>query len=381
MWWGKEFFVNLAKKALTKIVILVTSDIITDQRIHRTASTFTKQGFSVTVVGRRLKTTPKTVKKEYNTILLRLPFSKGPAFYACYNLWAFIYLLFHRYSLIHANDLDTLLAARIASRLLNKPIVYDSHELFTEVPELVDRPRTRNFWYRLEKRLTKGLQHCSTVSDGVSMELKNRYGINCTIIRNLPLRKTYPKKQPSQDEKTIIYQGALNIGRGLEKLIDAMVLLPNYKLIIVGSGPIHKELKQKTKTLGITERVILYGKVEHEHLHRITCVAQLGVSIEEDMGLNYRYALPNKIFDYIQAGLPVLVSNLPEMARIVNTYEVGTTLDPDCNSQQMATAIKDMLTNAAAMLAWQHNTKRAADELCWETEQNKLLSLIQRALR
>ncbi|HCY00886.1 MAG TPA: glycosyl transferase group 1 [Bacteroidales bacterium] len=380
MWWGKEFFVNLAKKALTKIVILVTSDIIADQRIHRTASTLIKQGFSVTVVGRRLKTTPKIVEKEYNTVLFRLPFNKGPAFYACYNLWVFIYLLFHRYNLIHANDLDTLLAARITSRLLNKSIVYDSHELFTEVPELVDRPRTRNFWYRLEKRLTKGLQHCSTVSNGVSQELKERYGMNCTIIRNLPFRKPYPEKKPRQDEKTIIYQGALNIGRGLKKLIDAMVLLPNYKLIIVGSGPIHKELKQKTETLKITERVILYGKVEHEHLHRITCIAQLGVSIEEDMGLNYRYALPNKIFDYIQAGIPVLASNLPEMAKIVNTYEIGTTIDPDCNSHQLAAAIESMLTDTDAMHAWHQNTERAADELCWETEQDKLLSLIQKAL-
>lgn len=365
---------------MTKIVILVTSDTIADQRIHRTASTLHKQGFGITVVGRRLKTTPKIIEKEYNTILLRLPFSKGPAFYACYNIWALIYLLFHRHSLIHANDLDTLLAARIASRLLKKPIVYDSHELFTEVPELIGRPRTRNFWYRLERRLTKSLQYCSTVSDGVSQELKDRYGINCTVIRNLPFRKPCPEKQSRQEEKTIIYQGAINIGRGLEKLIDAMVLLPNYKLIIVGSGPIHKDLKRKIETLKITERVILYGKIEHEHLHRITCCAQLGVSIEEDMGLNYRYALPNKIFDYIQAGIPVLASNLPEMAKIITTYQIGATLDPDCNSQQLATAIESMLTNTIAMNTWSHNTKRAADELCWETEQNKLLSLIQRAL-
>jgi glycosyltransferase involved in cell wall biosynthesis len=365
---------------LPRIVILVTSDIITDQRIHRTASTLHKQGFKVTVVGRRLKTTPKKIRKEYNTILLRIPFSKGPAFYACFNIQALFYLLFHRYNLIHANDLDTLLASRIASKLLNKPMVYDSHELFTEIPELIDRPRIRNFWSCLERRLTKGLKHCSTVSDGVSLELKNRYNIDFKVIRNLPFRKSCSEKQSVQDNKTIIYQGTLNIGRGLEKLVDAMTLLPNYNLIIVGSGPIQNGLKHKIEYQKLTKRVILFGRVEHEHLNRITCSAHIGVSIEEDMGLNYHYALPNKIFDYIQAGIPVLASNLPEMAKIISNYQVGITIDPNCTSQQLAAAIESMLTNTNDMDTWHQNTKRAAEELCWEAEQEKLLSLIQRAL-
>ncbi len=364
-----------------RVVILVTSDIIADQRVHRTANTLHENGFSVTVVGRRLKSSPKKICFEYKTVLLKLPFTKGPAFYAFYNLYAFFYLLFHRFSLIHANDLDTLVASRIASVIKRKPIIYDSHELFTEIPELISRPRTKRLWIYLEKRFIKGLKNCSTVSEGVANELKKRYNVNFTVIRNLPYSKQPIEKQGKQGEQTIIYQGALNIGRGLEKLIKAMPHLPNHRLIIVGTGPLANELKQLVQTYKLASRVVLYGRIEHKHLHQITCSANLGVSIEEDMGLNYRFALPNKIFDYIQAGIPVLASNLPEMARIIKTYSIGSTIDPNCNSLQLANAIQSMLTNTNKMKTWQANTRIAAATLCWEVEQEKLLALVENALR
>ena len=173
---------------MAKIVLLVTSDIIADQRVHRTASTLVDDGHNVLTIGRRIKKTPKYFERPYKVFLFWLPFNSGPLFYAGYNLWAFFYLLFTRFDLLHANDLDTLLAARKICWLKGKPLIYDSHELFTEVPELINR-RARKFWIWLEKRLIKGLTYCSTVSTGVAAELNSRYGINCLVIRNLPLIK------------------------------------------------------------------------------------------------------------------------------------------------------------------------------------------------
>ena len=98
------------------------------------------------------------------------------------------------------------------------------------------------------------------------------------------------------------------------------------------------------------------------------------------MGLNYRFALPNKIFDYIQAGIPVLASNHPEMAKIIKTYNIGSTIDPNCNSLQLANAIQSMLTNTDKMKTWQANIKIASATLCWEVEQEKLLALVENAL-
>ncbi|HPF94742.1 MAG TPA: glycosyltransferase, partial [Tenuifilaceae bacterium] len=149
----------------------------------------------------------------------------------------------------------------------------------------------------------------------------------------------------------------------------------------VGTGPLANELKQLVQTYKLASRVVLYGRIEHKHLHQITCSANLGVSIEEDMGLNYRFALPNKIFDYIQAGIPVLASNLPEMAKIIKTHNIGSTIDTNCNSLQLANAIQSMLTNTDKMNTWQANTRIAAATLCWEVEQGKLVNLVENALK
>lgn len=365
---------------MAHIIILVTSDVIADQRIHRTATTLQSEGFKVTVVGRRVKSTPKQIDKPYKVKLLRLPFSKGPLFYACYNIAAFFFLIFRKFHLVHSNDLDTLLAAKAATWLRRKPMVYDSHELFTEVPELVNRPKTQKIWYRLEKRLTKNIEFCSTVSQGVAHELKARYNLNCTLIRNLPYRKPFPKEEIINQHPTIIYQGALNVGRGLETLMEAMQQLPEYRLLIIGDGPIANDLRNQAKDLNLGQIVHFYGKLPHEQLHDITRTAQLGLSIERDMGLNYRYALPNKIFDYIQAGIPVLASSLPEMKEIIEGYKIGKTINPNYTAKELATSIENMILDSSSMLQWHENTERAANELNWETEQKKLIELINRAI-
>ncbi|PKP36423.1 MAG: hypothetical protein CVT98_07950 [Bacteroidetes bacterium HGW-Bacteroidetes-15] len=365
---------------MTRILLLVTSDIIADQRVHRTASTLVEAGYHVTAIGRRLKSTPKIITKPYKVKLFRLPFKKGPLFYITYNIWAFFYLIFSKIDLIHANDLDTLMATRLVSLFRKKPIIYDSHELFSEIPELVNRKRTQNIWISLEKRLVKGLTYCSTVSNGVSHELFNRYGIHFHVIRNLPFGRNDAFEYPQSQQKTIIYQGALNIGRGLEKLIDSMQWLPIEKLIIVGTGDIENALMNQCKNLGLNERITFLGKIPLDQLHSITSEANIGVSIEEDLGLNYRYALPNKLFDYIQAGLPVLTSDLPEMAAIVKEHGIGETIESDCSPKMLADKLSGMMSDSKKMLEWRQNSLSAAKTLCWENEKGILLELVENAL-
>ena len=363
---------------MAKIILLVTSDIIADQRVHRTASTLVDAGHTVITIGRRIKKTPKNFERPYKVYLFRLPFNKGPFFYACYNIWASFYLLFARFDLIHANDLDTLLAARKICWLKSKPLIYDSHELFTEVPELLNR-RTRKFWLWLERRLIKGVKHCSTVSNGVAAELEKRYRISCTVIRNVPLSKELVSNPSSS--KTILYQGALNLGRGLEKLIESMQWLSECKLIIVGTGLLEKSLVTKASKLGLQKRINFMGRVPLDELHSITCTANLGVSLEEDMGLNYRLALPNKLFDYMQAGLPVLTSNLPEMSAVVSEYNIGETIESNCTSEQLANKISSMIFDDNKMQHWSENSTRAGVFLNWENEKIKLIELVAKALK
>ncbi len=365
---------------MTKVILLATSDLVADQRVHRTALSLHNAGYEVVAVGRHFSFTLKDLSSPFRIKHLRIPISKGFFFYALFNLSVFFYLIFCKFDVIQANDLDTLLAARLAGKLKGKPIVYDSHELFTEVPELINRPRVRRFWGWLEKHLVKGLKYCSAVSDGVANELKNRYEVHFRVIRNLPLAKSVDNNYQS-DRRTIIYQGALNLGRGIERLIAAMQFIHDTKLLIAGMGDIEDVLKNITYKLGLENKVSFLGRVPHQNLHDITSKATIGVSLEEDMGLNYRFALPNKLFDYIQAGLPVLVSNLPEMKRIVEKFNIGTTISSDCNAYALAEKLNDILDNTRQLNIWHENSLKAAKELVWESEEPILMDLFNNALK
>lgn len=365
---------------MKRAILIATSDLVFDQRVNRTATALTEAGYKVLLVGRKLPTTPKWKPNGYRAFHLRIPFRKSAAFYACFNLQAFFFLLLSRFDIAQANDLDTLLAVRLACLLRRKPLVYDSHELYTQVPELVNRPRTRAVWHWLECKLVKGLQHTTTVSDGVACELKKMYGITFTVVRNLPYRKDL-NAEITKLPNTIIYQGALNLGRGLEKLIAAMPFLPSCKLIIAGTGDVEKELKHLSESLKLSERITFLGRITPNKLHPITCSASIGVSIEEYLGLNYRYALPNKLFDYIQAGLPVLVSNLPEMARIVTEYNIGLTISSSSTAKELAESISQMLSDESKLAQWQTNVAKAATELVWENEKGKLITIFQNAIK
>lgn len=369
---------------MKRVCLLAISDIIADQRVIRSSLSLERAGYEVVTIGRKLKNTPQSNSLPFRVKLFSLPFRKGILFYASYNIRAFIYLLFTRFDLAIANDLDTLLATRLACSIKRKPIIYDSHELFADVPELIGRNTKRYIWLKLEAILVKGLKHCITVSEGVANVLFKRYGVRFDVIRNLPNTKKgsnhlYGKSEENR-ERTIIYQGALNVGRGLEKLIMSMKIVRNTQLIIAGTGDIENSLHQLTSELNLGDTVTFLGRVLPEKLHEITQTANLGVSLEEDLGLSYHFALPNKIFDYIQAGIPVLASDLPEMKNIIEGYDLGRTISSNSNANELAKTIEEMLDDQPGIKRWRNNASVAAKELCWEKEERKLLNIVEKAL-
>ncbi len=356
-----------------KIILSVTNDLVTDQRVNKVASFLVKKGNHVTLTGRLLKNSPACKGSEYRMIRFKMLFSKGPLFYACYNIRLFFYLIIHNFDIIIANDLDTLPACFFVAKIKNKILVYDSHEYFTEVPELIDRPMIKKIWENIEKWMLPRIRYAYTVSHAIAESYKKKYGVDMEVIHNFPLykkeRKNYNITLP--EGQVVIYQGVLNKGRGLEKLIEAMQYLSQAKLVIIGEGDISKSLKQYVEALKLTEKVIFYGRIPWERLFSYTVKASVGVSLEENMGLNYCYALPNKLFDYIHAGIPVLVSALPEMEKVVKKYEVGMAIS-DREPKFIANTLHYMLTNYKKRAYWQKNLKFAAKELSWEKEEIKL---------
>ncbi|SHF30241.1 Glycosyltransferase involved in cell wall bisynthesis [Mariniphaga anaerophila] len=362
-----------------RIIASVTSDLVSDNRVHKTCLTLTNMGFEVLLVGRKLPTSLPLSERLYSVKRLNLLFTKGPLFYACFNIRLFCLLLFSKFDLLLANDLDTLPANFFISKLKRKPMVYDSHEFFTEVPELQERPRVRKIWERMEQKMVPSLKNAYTVCNSIASIYTEKYGVRFRVVRNVPFSQPVPtgKKADSETgEKTILYQGAVNVGRGLKQAILAMHFVDSAKLVIAGDGDIRNELEELTREEGLQSKVQFLGRLPIADLAKLTSTADLGISIEEDIGLNYRFALPNKLFDYIQAKVPVLVTNLPEMAAIVNQYKIGE-VAPTLESPKLAKLFSEMLTDQSKRAVWKKNLETASSELTWENEAEVLKGIFQ----
>jgi glycosyltransferase involved in cell wall biosynthesis len=328
-----------------------------------------KEGFAPTLVGRQKKDSLPLPSRTYTTTRLPLIFQKGKLFYLELNIRLFFFMLFKKVDIITANDLDTLLPCFIVAKLKAKRLVYDSHEYFTELPELAHRKIEKKIWEMLEKAIFPNLQHISTVSNSIAVEYQKKYGKKVKLVCNYPMYQeiTFSKTK----EKILLYQGAVNAGRGLELMIETMVFLPDYKLWIIGSGTLQNKINAKAENL---PNVKVMGKIPFEELKSVTPKALVGLSLEEDLGLNYRYALPNKIFDYVQAGVPVICSDLPEMRALVEEYGIGKVLF-DRKPEMLAKMILELYSNKMEYESLTSNCLAASKILTWENEEKTLLSL------
>ena len=300
-----------------KIIVSVTNDLVADNRVHKVCTSLINMGFDILLIGRKLpKSLPLNIR-DYQTKRFNLIFKTGALFYAEYNFRLFLFLLFAKFNVLLANDLDSLTANFLASKIKNKPLVYDSHEYFTEVPELINRPKTQRIWQWLEQKMVPKIKYAYTVCNSIAKIYEEKYGTEFKVVRNIPKAIKTTVVKDENPTKIILYQGAVNIGRGLEQAILAMKYINRAKLIIAGDGDIKTQLESLVEKENLLNRVEFTGRLPIEELAKLTPQADLGLSIEEDLGLNYRFALPNKLFDYIQAQVPVLVTNLPEMVAIV----------------------------------------------------------------
>jgi len=371
---------NPTNKNKYDIILCVTNDLTADQRLHKMSLSLQEVGYNVLLLGRKKPQSLQPGYRTYHYERLRLLFSKKAFFYAEFNIRLLLYLLTHTYKLAIANDMDTLPAVWLAARLKNKKIVFDSHELFSEVPELQDRPKIQNFWKKLEDKLIPLVDVGITVSSSIADYYLEKYNKKFSVLPNYPLENIIKAGTLSQfgipsRRKILIYQGALNKSRGLELMIKTMHLLPDWMLIIAGTGDLEKELKSLSQSENLNNQIVFAGQLGFESLQSITPMANIGLSLEEDAGLNYRFALPNKIFDYIKAQIPVIVSDLPEMARIVNNFHVGEILKTR-TPEKLAGLIKKVQAGNENLF-YQYYLKEAARHFIWSNNQKKLQNLIK----
>jgi glycosyltransferase involved in cell wall biosynthesis len=370
-----------------RVFISVTSDLVTDQRVRRAATALNEAGYEVVVVGRQLKKSSALAEKGYQIVRFRLWFERGFLFYMTFNLRLFFFLLFKKVDILLSNDLDTLLPNYLISKIKFIPLVYDSHEYFTEVPEIQHRPFVKTTWQTIEKLIVPKLKYAYTVNNSIAKLYFDKYQIHFDVIRNVPIKipvGTFSKEelrkelQLPKDSFIVILQGAgINIDRGAEEAVQSMKYVQDVLLLIVGDGDVVSALKQTVKDEKLEDKVHFYPKQALHELMRYTHAADLGLTLDKDTNLNYKFSLPNKIFDYIQAGIPILASNLPEIKNIIETYQIGEII-LDHTPATIAKAVEEIKINSFQVTTWRNNLQRAQQELNWSHEKEKLIALFHK---
>ena len=366
-----------------KAIVSVINDLVTDRRVQKTCVLLTEEGYDVTLVGRVLKNSLPLDERVYKTHRMKLWFEKGVAFYAEFTFRLFFFLLKNKASLLVANDLDTLLPNYYFSKRRKIALVYDSHEIFCEVPELQETPFKKKIWERVEKSIVPKLKYCITVNQSIANWFNQKYKTDFKVVRNIPDKIIVAKIKTRQElnlpvyKKIILLQGAgINIQRGAEEAVEAMQYMDNAILLIIGSGDAIENLKLIIKNLKLQGKIIMLPKMKPEELYQYTCNADIGLSLDKATNLNYQLSLPNKLFDYTIAGIPVLASPLTEIKSFIEKYKVGVCIESH-DAKHIAEKINYMLTSQDYVI-WKANTQIAAQENNWENEKKVWVDLINK---
>ena len=365
-------------KKKKRILVTVSNDLATDNRVDKVCTFLHQHNFEVLLIGAKRKNRLPLTTRSYATKRITMWFDAGAFFYAELNIRLLFTLLFRRSTHILANDLDTLLAAYIASKLKCNKLIYDTHEYFTEVPELTNRPRIKRIWERIEKWIFPKVHHVYTVNESIAKRYAEKYQRKVFVVRNVSRKWNPTHIQPKEELgipencQLLIVQGAgIHIDRGIEEVVEAMKYTQGLVLMIVGDGDVIPQLKNYVTHEKLSDKVRFYGKRPYAEMMQYTHYADIGLTLDKDTNLNYRFSLPNKVFDYIHASTPVISSDLPEIRKVITQFDVGTFI-PSHNPNELGAFLMQVCANKAQLAQWKSNCHHAASVLCWENEEQTL---------
>ncbi|HTI08022.1 MAG TPA: glycosyltransferase [Puia sp.] len=366
---------------MKRIYFTVTNDLTYDQRMIRICRSLAAHHFSVVLVGRRQAGSLPLTKEIFEQKRLSRVFSRGKLSYIEFNIRLFIYLLFSKADGICAIDLDTILPCLFVSRLRRTVRIYDAHELFTEMKEVISRPAVQKAWMKVERWAVPQYVNGYTVSQSILEEFRRRYQVDYGLIRNLPLLEDGiggGEDVWSMEGRFLLYQGAVNEARGLEFLIPAMQHIDS-RLLICGEGNLMKACREWVRQYGLEEKVVLAGRVKPADLAAITRKAYIGINLVEPYGLNQIYSLANKFFDYMHAAVPQVTMDFPEYRRVNDQYAIGVLIG-DLSVKKIAEAINNLLENDVLHDMFRENCKQARLVYNWQEEEKKLIRFYQKIL-
>ncbi len=359
---------------MKSVKVLVSNDLCFDQRVRKTCEVLEAAGLEIELIGRKLPSSP-SIERSYKTTRFGLMFKSGALFYAALNLRLFFYLLPRKMDLIWANDLDTLLPAFLISKLKGCRLVYDSHEYFTEAAGLTGRGFQKRVWLTIEKFIFPKLKHVITVNESIASIYRKAYSVPVHVMRNTPQLNTVVETTLVDNFKhpLLILQGAfMDKDRGVIETLHAMQELTECHLLLIGAGEEWELAVSLVNELNIADRVTILPRQPYSVLAQYTRMADVGLSLDKGMHFNYYYSLPNKIFDYMHAGTPVVASPLPEVKYVIETSQIGevvTSWEP----QDIAYAVRRILRKGK--LHYAEKLELASKKYNWD-EESKVIGKI-----
>lgn len=367
-----------------KVVISVTSDIVTDQRVLRTVELIRKSGAEIMVIGRQLPLSLECHFHTFRCIRYRMIFKRGFLFYKFFNLRLLFTLIRRPAHLLIANDLDTLLPNYIVSRIKQIPLVYDAHEYYTGTPDLETRRFVRSIWKLIERMILPRLKYMITVNRSIASLYNSEYGVEPVIVHNY---STHWSGKPTsrselgipEDDLLCVLQGTgINEGRGGKEAIEALTMVDGVHLLIIGRGDSVKEMRDMVLDMDLADRVTFLPVMPWEDMMSHTAMCDAGLSLDCSSSPNSRLSLPNKIFDYMEAQLAIISTDLPEIASVIRNSECGILIRGN-SPATIATAMRELRDNRKLLQQLRENSLTGRSAWSREKEEGRVTELYRSA--
>lgn len=359
-----------------RIIFTVTNELHFDQRMIRICHSLQRDGYQVTLVGFKFRgSAPLNQDCSFARKRLFLPLRKGKLMYFIYWFRLFFYLLWQRADAICAIDLDTILPVYFAAKLKGCHQVYDAHELFTELKEVVTRPKVKHLWDSIEAFAVPRFPKGYTIGEAYAKEFNRKYGVHYQVVRNATVLKPLPPKPPS-GRRYILYQGWVNEGRCFEQLIPAMQWVDT-PLVICGEGNFFDATKALCRQYGVEDKVEFMGYVAPERLVDYTREAYIGVTLFQGLSKSNVLSMANRFFDYMHQGLPQICMAFPEYKKVNDRFEIARLIEDPPEPKAIAEALNELLQDEALYQRLSTNCLKARELYCWQNEEKTLLRFYQ----
>ncbi|MCH1575255.1 MAG: glycosyltransferase [Flavobacteriales bacterium] len=371
-----------------RIAVLVSNDLAFDQRVRKTCATLMDAGWEPVLIGRRMsRGAPLSIDRPYVSRRMWLGFHKGPMFYAAlqWKMYRALKALDREggVTAVWANDLDTLWPALKAARKFGWRLAYDSHEWFTEAEGLQGKPGRRAVWRWWERRCFRGIDRMLTVNSAIAEAYKTGYGVSVDVVPNVPEMSALAEPLSREflgwpeGEPVLLMQGAfMDRDRGALDAVRALALLERGHLALIGAGPEHEAAPALAEKLGVRDRLHIHERMPFEQLRRCTPAADVGLSLDRSTVGNFKFSLPNKLFDYLHAGIPVVCSDLPVAGRLVREEEIGEVAAAAVQTDAIAVAVADAVKRVLEQKPERDHLLQVAQRYHWGAHTDKLLAAI-----